>query len=178
MFIFLTVLFVAISLSMDTFSLSLSYGMLNINKRDIIKISLLVGLFHFFMPLLGNIFGEIIFKRIPINEKFLIGVIFLIISVEIICSLFKEKKVSPIRSSLDMIFFSITVSIDSFITGICLDVFYLNYFFIVFIFMIISFSFTYFGLYFGYYIHSKIGIIAEIIGVIILITLSFFYLIY
>ena len=38
MFTFFTLLLIAVGLSMDTFSLSLSYGMLNINKKDIYKI--------------------------------------------------------------------------------------------------------------------------------------------
>ena len=178
MFCFFTVIIVAISLSMDTFSLSLSYGMLNISKKEIFKISLFVGFFHFFMPLLGNSFGELLFKYISLNERALVGIIFLVISVDLIFSLFKKKEVSPIKSIIDILFFSITVSIDSFITGMCLDVFCLNSFIIELIFMIISFVFTFIGLYIGYYIHNKIGIIAEIIGIILLISLSFFYLIY
>lgn len=178
MFIFLTIIIVSISLSMDTFSLSLSYGMMNINKNKILLISFFVGLFHFFMPLLGNVFGEFLFNIIPINEKSFIGIIFLTISVDIIFSLFREKEISAIKSFKDILLFSLTVSIDSFVTGICLDVFNCNYLIIVTFFMIISFLFTYVGLSIGYYIHNKIGFIAELIGIIFLITLSFFYLIY
>ena len=178
MFIFFTVLIVAISLSMDTFSLSLSYGMLNISKGNILKISVCVGLFHFFMPLLGNFCGEMIFRIIPVEEKSLIGIIFLTISVDIILSLFKEKEISPIKSFIDILLFSLTVSVDSFATGTCLDVFRMNSFLVVFIFMLISFIFTYFGLSLGFTLHNKIGKISELIGLILLITLSFFYLVY
>ena len=80
MFIFFTILLVAIGLSMDTFSLSLSYGLFNIKKREIINISLIVGLFHFFMPILGNMFGDILLKILPINERIIIGIVFLFIS--------------------------------------------------------------------------------------------------
>ena len=178
MFIFLTILIVAISLSMDTFSLSLSYGMLNIKKKEILKISFFVGVFHFFMPLFGNIIGKVLFNYIPVDENKIIGIIFLTISVDIIFSLFKNKEISSINSINEILFFSFTVSIDSFITGTCLDVFNTNYFFITFLFMIVSFLFTYIGLSIGYYIHDRIGVISEIIGIILLISLSFFYLIY
>lgn len=173
---FFLLIIVAISLSMDTFSLSLSYGMLNINKKNILKISIFVGLFHFFMPLLGNLFGELIFNLIPFNEKYLLSIIFLTISVDIIFSLFKKNEISPINTLFDILFFSFTVSFDSFVTGTCLDVFEFSYLFIVFIFMIVSFIFTYCGLFIGCFIHNKIGFVAEIIGVILLLSLSFFYL--
>ena len=178
MFSLFAILIVALSLSVDTFSLSISYGMLNITKNNIIKISIFVGLFHFFMPILGNMFGEMLFNYISIDESTLIGIIFLILSIEIIFSLYKEKEISSINSLFDIIIFSFTVSIDSFVTAICLDVFKINYLFVVSLFMIVSSLFTYIGLYFGFYIHKKLGLIAEIIGSILLITLSIFYLIY
>lgn len=178
MFIFFTVLIIAISLSMDTFSLSLSYGMLNISKSKILKISIMVGIFHFFMPLLGNICGEILFRYIPIEDNKLIGIIFLTISVEIMFSLFKEKEINLINTFTDILLFSFAVSIDSFATGTCLDIFGMSNILIVSIFMLVSFMFTYLGLSLGYSLHSKIGIISEIIGLILLMILSFFYLVY
>ena len=178
MFIFFQIIIVAISLSMDTFSLSLSYGMININKKDVYKISALVGIFHFFMPLLGNLFGDFLFSYFFINERILIGIIFLTISIDIIFSLFKEKNASYINTLNDTLLFSFTVSIDSFVTGTCLDVFNTNYILVVSVFMIISFLFTFIGLSIGYLIHKRIGFIAQIVGIILLISLSFFYLIY
>ena len=47
------VIVIAVSLSMDAFSLSLAYGTLNLEKSQIRLLSLIVGLYHFFMPLLG-----------------------------------------------------------------------------------------------------------------------------
>ena len=58
------VIIIAISLSMDAFSLALAYGTLNLNKKDIYKLSLTVGVYHFIMPLLGLFLGSIILKYI------------------------------------------------------------------------------------------------------------------
>ena len=178
MFIFFTVLIVAISLSMDTFSLSLSYGLFNIAKRDILIISLCVGAFHFFMPLLGSVLGNMIFSFIVIDEKKIIGIIFLTISIDLLLSFLKEKEINPIKNKIDILLFSFTVSIDSFATGTCLEVFEINKYYVVSIFMIISFLFTYLGLSMGHKLHNKIGRYAEIIGLSLLITLSIFYLVY
>ena len=178
MFIFLTILTVAISLSLDTFSLSLSYGLFNISSKDILRISLCVGTFHFIMPLLGNFCGKIIFDYIPMDEKTLIGIIFLTISFELILSFFKEKEITPIKTMFDILIFSFTVSIDSFATGTCLNIFKTNNFVVVTVFMLISFLFTYCGLSMGSFLNNKIGRIAQIIGLILLISLSIFYLVY
>ena len=87
------VIIIAISLSMDAFSLALAYGTLNLNKKDIYKLSLVVGFYHFFMPLLGLFFGNIILKYVS-NPNFLVFVILFIIGIEMIYETFKEEKTS------------------------------------------------------------------------------------
>ena len=57
-----TTILVGISLSMDAFSLSLVYGTNGMNKRNEIILSVIVGLFHCFMPLFGGFFGNVIFS--------------------------------------------------------------------------------------------------------------------
>ena len=54
----LTLFLIGISLSIDAFSMSLAYGLIGIRKKDMFLSSLIVGLFHFFMPLLGSIIGS------------------------------------------------------------------------------------------------------------------------
>lgn len=178
MFVFFTVLLIAIGLSMDTFSLSLSYGMFNLNRKVIINISIMVGLFHFFMPLLGNVFGDFLLSIIKINEKTIIGFVFLVISLELINSLYKNEEVKPITSFFDVLLFSFTVSLDSFSTGIGIDVFDMPNLFVVSIFMIVSFIFTYIGLLIGKKFYGIIGRKAEMIGIVLLLSFAFFYLIY
>ena len=46
------VMLIAISLSMDAFSLSLAYGTLNLEKKYINLLSIIVGVYHFFMPII------------------------------------------------------------------------------------------------------------------------------
>ena len=54
----LNILLIGIALSMDTFSLSLGVGTYNLEKKKCLTLSLLVGLMHFIMPLLGNVVGD------------------------------------------------------------------------------------------------------------------------
>lgn len=178
MFYFLSVLLVAIGLSMDTFSISLSYGTFNFKKKYILKMSIIVGIFHFFMPIIGSIIGDILLSVLPINEKIIIGLILLTISVDIFLSLLKKEEIKPIKKDFDLFLLSFFVSIDSFSTGIALDVFKLPHIFVVSVFMVVSFLFTYLGLSCGKRLYDNIGRKAEYIGIIILLSLSIFYLIY
>ena len=70
----LIILTIAISLSMDAFSLALAYGTLNLEKKDIISTAIIVGIYHFFMPLLGNGVGNIILKLFPLNPSAIVFV--------------------------------------------------------------------------------------------------------
>ena len=76
---------------MDAFSLALIYGTQGINKKDKIILSLIVGIYHFIMPLLGYLFGKIILKYIPIETNILVGFIFIILSIQMFISLKKEE---------------------------------------------------------------------------------------
>ena len=53
---------------MDAFSLSLAYGTINLRKKEIILLSLIVGIYHFIMPILGMNVGIYISKFININS--------------------------------------------------------------------------------------------------------------
>ncbi len=169
------VIIIAISLSMDAFSLALAYGTLNLNKKDIYKLSLVVGFYHFFMPLLGLFFGNIILKYVS-NPNFLVFVILFIIGIEMIYETFKEEDIKNIVSFRQILLFGLAVSIDSFSVGIGLNVISKNYLYCSTIFSIFSLSFTYLGLILGKKINNIIGKTSTIIGGLILIVIAIMYL--
>ena len=67
---------IAISLSMDAFSLALAYGTINLNGKEINILSIIVGIYHFFMPIVGMLIGSYITKFIHIGGDIIILVIF------------------------------------------------------------------------------------------------------
>ena len=71
----LIILVIAISLSMDAFSLSLAYGTLNLKEKDIHALSFTVGIYHFIMPLFGIMVGTIILKFLPLNPKWIVFIV-------------------------------------------------------------------------------------------------------
>ena len=172
---FFLILLIAISLSMDAFSMSLAYGTLDISKKDILRLSILVGIYHFFMPLLGSYLGSNLLKLFPINSNFIVFIILTIIGLEMIIDTLRKKENVTKMQFLQMIIFGFTVSIDSFSVGIGLDTLTNNYLLSSLIFSMTSFSFTLSGLYIGKKINQIFGRISTMIGGAILIIIALMY---
>lgn len=175
---FFTTLLVAISLSMDAFSLSLIYGTQNINNKNKFILSIIVGLYHFFMPLLGFNFGSIITKYLIFDINYLVSVIFFIIGIEMIVSNYRRKDETLLLTIPGYLMFGFSVSVDSFITGLGLNVINSNCLEVSIIFCLVSFLFTLLGLEFGIKLKHYFDKISTLIGGIILIGLSIYYFFY
>lgn len=171
----LIVIIIAISLSMDAFSLSLAYGTKNI--KNIKLLSLSVGLFHLFMPILGMIVGKKIIHLLPIKPNTLVFIVLFLIGFEMIIETFKEEKEYSNLNLIEAFTFSFAVSIDSFSLGLSLEAIYKNPYISSLIFMMFSMLFTYLGLKLGKYINKKIGSISTILGGITLIIIGVVYLV-
>ena len=176
MSILLTTILVGISLSMDAFSLSLIYGTQGINKRNEILLSIIVGIFHFFMPLLGYLFGNVIYSYYEFNFNILIGIIFIIIGLEMVISIFSDKDINILSGIISYLMFGISVSIDSFTTGIGINAINNNYIEVSSIFMLCSGIFTYVGLKLGNIFNIKFGKYSTTLGGIVLVILGISYL--
>lgn len=172
----ITIVLVAIGLSMDAFSLSILYGTLGLTKKRALALSSIVGLFHFFMPLLGTCIGVAIMHFIPVDQDLIVGIIFMIIAIQMIMSTTKDEEIMNIVGIGSLLLFGFTVSIDSFSVGIGLSAISDNYLLAVSIFSMVSALFTFLGLLIGYKLNKAFGTISTWIGSIILIILSIVYI--
>lgn len=176
---FLVLLSIGIALSMDTFSLSLSIGTLLTSSKKVVLIASIVGIMHFFMPLIGLLIGKQILKVVPLSPDFLVGFILVILAILMLKDLiFPEKEKSFNLNFLGILAFALSVSLDSFSVGIGLKAITNTYFLASLIFSICSFVFTFMGLIIGKYSQQKIGSFATIIGIIILIIVALEHLLY
>lgn len=173
--IFFACFLVGVSLSMDAFSLALIYGTYGINKKNMLLLASIVGLFHFFMPLFGLGIGSVINTFLNFDIGIVVPIIFGIIGVEMIISSIKNEDVNVLVSLVGFFLFGLSVSIDSFTTGIGLSFISNNYLMCSFIFMFISGLFTYLGLNIGNRISEKIGNVSTVIGGIIMLFLALYY---
>ena len=148
MFNLFTLFLVAIGLSMDTFSLSIVYGTIGLTKKKIWLLSIIVGLFHFVMPFLGNSIGSIVLSKLPFNPDIVVGIIFILIALEMFGG---DDEVMPLDKIGAFLIFGFSVSL-------------------------VSFLFTYIGLKFGKFLNDKFGKYAVFLGAVILIILGLFYI--
>lgn len=168
---------IAISLSMDAFSLSLAYGTLEISKKEISLLSIIVGIYHFFMPIIGFFLGSKILLLIPINSNFIVFIILCYIGLEMIIDTLRHKDKFVKMQIIQMLIFAFSVSLDSFSVGIGLNAFTNNFLIAAIIFSITSFIFTFLGLHIGKKINEIFGRIATLIGGLVLILIAILYLV-
>lgn len=171
----ISIILIAVSLSMDAFSLALVYGTQGINNKDKMILSTIVGIYHFIMPIIGLLIGTIIMKKISFNHQIIVGIILCLIALEIIGSNIKNKEEKILLTIPGFFLFGLSVSMDSLTTGIAFPVITNNYFMASLIFALISFSATFFGLNIGNALNIKYGKVSTIIGGIILFILGITY---
>lgn len=173
----IVVFLIAVSLSMDAFSLSLAYGTLNVEKTKRIILSFIVGLYHFFMPIIGMTVGKTVLFILPVKPSTVVFIVLLLIGIQMIVESFKEDKQISLLKFSEMLIFGFAVSIDSFSVGIGLNAIYSKPLISALVFSACSFIFTYLGLYLGTKINDWIGKSSTLIGGIVLIIIGFCYLI-
>jgi len=169
---FITILTIAIALSMDTFSLSLGIGTCNLSKKKSLLLSMMVGIMHFIMPFIGLIIGSNLLNFFKINSNLLLGIILIIIALQMLYEIFFKEETTDYLNLLGMFFFAFGVSIDAFSTGLGLSAITSNIYSSLIIFSITSFLFTLLGLAIGKYANKVLGVYASVFGAILLIIIG------
>lgn len=169
--------FMAIGLSMDAFSLAMAYGTTNIPINKKIILSLMVGIFHFCMPKIGALLGTEVLLNYIFKANCLVGIIFIILSMEMLFSR-KDKKTGKITNMISIILFSFTVSIDSFSVGIALSLTTKSIDSACLIFALVSSMFTLLGVQLGDKLAHRFENKSEYIGITILLILGLKYLLF
>lgn len=172
----ITLLTIAVALSMDTFSLSLGIGTKGISAKRCFLFSLIVGSMHFFMPLLGMFVGEKIVRLFALKSNFLLSIILIYLGINMVIEILHPDKNEKNMNLINMFLFAIGVSIDSFSTGLGLSAITENIFLAVIIFSLTSFSFTYVGLIIGKYANTLLGVYANIFGALLLLIMGMYHL--
>lgn len=173
----LIVFIIAVSLSMDAFSLSLAYGTLNVNKTKRMLLSIIVGIYHFIMPIIGMSVGKTVLYLLPIKPTTVVFFVLLIIGIQMIIESFKDDRQISLLKVSEFFIFGFAVSVDSFSVGIGLNAIYPKPIIASLIFSLSSLIFTYVGLYLGTKINDWIGKSSTLIGGIVLIIIGLCYLI-
>lgn len=169
---FTTILFIAIALSMDTFSLSLGIGTMNLTTKKSLILALAVGFMHFLMPLIGVIIGSNIVSFFSLNSNLLLGLILLFIAGQMLYEIFLKEETKIDLNPIGIFLFAFGVSIDAFSTGLGLNAITENILSTMLIFSITSLLFTLLGLMIGKYANKILGTYSSVFGALLLIIIG------
>jgi len=172
-----SMLFTSVGLGMDAFAVSICKGLsikkYNLNKSIIV--GLYFGLFQGIMPLIGYILGSKFTNIISSFDHYIIFILLGSIGFNMMRDgLSKDNIVlNDLVNFKEMFPLSIATSIDALAVGITCAFLRVNIFKMIFIISIITFIMTSFGVKIGNVFGIKYEKKAQIIGGLILISLSF-----
>ncbi|MBB3130840.1 putative Mn2+ efflux pump MntP [Paenibacillus rhizosphaerae] len=168
----MTIMIMAVALGLDAFSLGVGIGMKGIRLLHILKISLLIGLFHVLMPLLGMFMGYYVSSLLGQVAALVAGGLLVLLGGHMVLNSFKtsETRMVDHRSLLGMLLFSLSVSIDSFSVGVSLGMFESNRILTVLAFGICGGVMAVLGLLLGRRVSRNLGEYGEALGGAILLA--------
>ncbi len=167
----LSIILIALSISADAFSYALIFGTQKLSSLELIKLPLIVGVFHFVFPLIGNYLSLSIINTIRFELKLMFSLILIILGLNM------QKQIKEINKN-KIFLFSIAVSIDSLLVGTGLKVLKYHPLIICSIFLLFSSTLTYLGLKLSQYLLYKTGHYITTLGGVILIIIAFFLLLF
>lgn len=157
---------IGLSLSVDAFTISLS-----INKNNNYY-PVIVGIYHFIMPIIGNLINDNIILKLIEKTNYITGIIFIYLAIKTIIDI--NKKI--IYKQLPIIYLGLLVSLDSLAVGVGIDNITNNWLMASFVFSLTSFLISYIGVKLGIYIKKKYQLLSNYLAILILFILGIVYL--
>lgn len=175
----LTLLFIAIALGFDAFSLGLGIGLKGIRLRDIAKLGVVIGLFHVLMPIGGVLTGQMVSGLLGQLATSAAGVLLVLLGAHMMYSSFRGEEVRSIdhRSLWGLLVLALSVSIDAFSVGITLGVFSANLWLTITLFGLFGGIMSMLGLLLGRKVSGNLGEYGEACGGAILFVFGILFIV-
>jgi manganese efflux pump family protein len=175
---FITLFFMAFALGLDAFSLGLGIGMKGIRLLDILKISIVIALFHIFMPLFGFFMGNYLGLLLGGIANTVGGLLLVLLGSHMVYSAIRGEAVKSFdyRTIWGLLLFSFMVSIDAFSVGVSLGMFATDLLLAVLLFGIFGGGMSIVGLLLGRRIGYWVGSYGEAFGGAILFVFGLKFL--
>lgn len=171
----ISIIFLAIGLAMDAFSVSVTLGLTpNINYKRALIIALFFGGFQAFMPVLGWLTGMQLEYLVSTFAPWIAFTLLVVIGIKMIYeALNTDEDVCNDFSYMELLILSVATSIDAFAVGVTFA--FLNEVILIPIIIIglITFALSFMGVYIGKNIGHLFENKIEIIGGVILIIIGF-----
>lgn len=174
----LTILVMAFALGLDAFSLGIGLGMKGIRLLDILKISVVIALFHIFMPLMGMFMGQYMSSLLGDVATAAGGGLLILLGIHMIYSSLKGDEVRSFDHSsvFGLLIFAFMVSMDSFSVGVSLGMFATDLLLTVMLFGAFGGIMSILGLLVGRRFRHWAGEYGEAVGGVILLAFGIKFL--
>ncbi|KJB89687.1 membrane protein [Paenibacillus sp. E194] len=174
----ITILLMAAALGSDAFSLCLGIGMRGVRRRDAVRISGVIALFHVLMPLAGVATGMYMSMLLGEVTTWAAGGLLIMLGGHMIYSSLKGESSQMINTSTvwGMLLFALSVSVDSFSVGISLGMFGSDLLMTIISFGLFGGAMSIFGLLLGHHAGKHFGEYGEAAGGAILLTFGVLFL--
>ena len=173
-----TILIMAFALGLDAFSLGIGIGLRGIRLLHVLEMSLIIGVFHVLMPLMGMFMGYYVSELLGSIATSIGGGLLILLGAHMIYNSFwgKENVSHNHRTFWGMIVFSLSVSIDSFSVGVSLGMFASDLILTVLIFGFFGCMMSVSGLMLGRRAGQWVGSYGEAFGGLILLSFGIRFL--
>lgn len=174
----ITILIMAVALGLDAFSLGIGIGMKGIRLLDILKISLVIGIFHIIMPLMGMFMGQYVSLLLGNVATAAGGCLLILLGSHMVYSSIRGEEAASFdhRTLWGLTIFALSVSIDSFSVGVSLGMFATDILLTVFIFGLFGGLLSIAGLLVGRRVNGWVGEYGEAFGGLILLAFGIKFL--
>lgn len=174
----MTILFMAIALGMDAFSLGIGVGVNGVRRRDMLRIVMMVSCFHILMPVLGIFTGHYVGELLGYFTRFVSGGLLLLLGGHMIYSSLRSEAnhIMNYRSWPGIFLFSLSVSVDSFSVGVSLGMFHSDLLLTVLAFGLFGGLMSLFGLVLGRGVSRNLGEYGEAVGGSILFAFGLMFI--
>lgn len=175
---FLTLLIIAMALGLDAFSLGLGIGLKGVRLLDILKLGVVIALFHVLMPLAGIYTGQYVGNLLGEVATTAAGILLVLLGGHMIYSSLRGEEVKSFdhQSLWGLLVLSLSVSIDSFSVGITLGMFSANMWMTVLLIGLLGGLMSVCGLLLGRKVSGNLGEYGEAIGGAVLFVFGILFI--
>jgi len=173
----ITIIFVAVGLSVDAFSVAIGIGAVNTKRSwvPVLRLAAAFGLFQFAMPIAGWLAGLTIVNIIGDFDHWIAFVLLAFIGGKMIwdgCKNESEEGKADQTRGLPLLLLSIATSIDALAVGFSFSILKVSILFPAAIIGIVCFLMTAIGMIFGKALAKYFGKKVEIFGGVVLIVIG------
>ncbi len=126
----ITIFFIALSLAMDAFAVSIANGVSvsHFRKKDALKQGIYFGVFQFLMPLLGWFLGIYVKNSMEVIDHWIAFLLLVLIGGNMIAESFQEEKQKNhnVLTNQNLFLQAVATSIDAFAVGISFAILNVN----------------------------------------------------